>query len=145
MALVCEGGRSTRSAGSPFPVFFYLRDRTNEFFFHSRLSCRQPRKRNIFFVIAPSPGTIYVGSCGIALNSTTRRHPRLGLVSGSRGPTQIHIRALCHRATPPHPQHSNGNSNMALGDRRSEMDPDTKPSRRCLRVVELSAIPQLPP
>ena len=29
-------------------------------------------------------------SCGIALNSTTRRHPRLGLVAGSRGPTQIH-------------------------------------------------------
>ena len=30
------------------------------------------------------------GCCGIALNSTTRRHPRLGLVAGSRGPTQIH-------------------------------------------------------
>ena len=40
-------------------------------------------------------------SCGIALNSTTRRHPRLGLVSGSRGPTQIHIRGLCHWAGEP--------------------------------------------
>ena len=35
---------------------------------------------------------MYGGSCGISLNSTTRRHPRLGLVPGSRGPTQIHIR-----------------------------------------------------
>ena len=26
----------------------------------------------------------YVGSCGITHNSTTRRHPRLGLVAGSR-------------------------------------------------------------
>ena len=62
----------------------------------------QPRKRNVFFVITSSPGTFYGGSCGIALNSTTRRHPRLGfmlgLVSGSRGPTQIHIRGLCHWA-----------------------------------------------
>ena len=56
----------------------------------------QPRKRNVFFVITSSPGTFYVGSCGIALNSTTRRHPRLGLVAGPRGPTQIHIRGLCH-------------------------------------------------
>ena len=62
---------------------------------------RQPRKRNGFFVITSSPGTIYGGSCGIALNSTTRRHPRLGLVSGSRGPTQIHIRGLCHWAGEP--------------------------------------------
>ena len=54
-----------------------------------------------FFVIASFPGTIYGGSCGIALNSTTRRHPRLGLVSGSRGPTQIHIRGLCHWAGEP--------------------------------------------
>ena len=46
-------------------------------------------------------GTFYGGSCGIALNSTTRRHPRLGLVSGSRGPTQIHIRGLCHWAGEP--------------------------------------------
>ena len=61
----------------------------------------QPRKRNVFFVITSPPGTIYVGSCGIALNSTTRRHPRLGLVSGSRGPTQIHIRGLCHWAGEP--------------------------------------------
>ena len=66
---------------------------------------RQPRKRNGFFVIAFPPGTIYGGSCGIALNSTTRRHPRLGLVSalvaGSRGPAQIHIRGLCHWAGEP--------------------------------------------
>ena len=61
----------------------------------------QPTKRNGFFVIASSPGTIYGGSCGIAINSTTRRHPRLGLVSGSRGPTQIHIRGLCHWAGEP--------------------------------------------
>ena len=50
----------------------------------------------LFFAIAFPPGTFYVGSCGIALNSTTRRHPRLGLVAGSRGPTQIHIRGLRH-------------------------------------------------
>ena len=42
-----------------------------------------------------------MGSCGIALNSTTRKHPRLGLVAGSRGPTQIHIRGLCHWAGEP--------------------------------------------
>ena len=30
-----------------------------------------------------------------------RRHPRLGLVAGSRGPTQIHIRGLCHWAGEP--------------------------------------------
>ena len=42
-----------------------------------------------------------VGSCGIALDSTTRRHPRLGLVAGLRGPTQIHIRAPCHWAGEP--------------------------------------------
>ena len=41
-------------------------------------------------VMTSSPGTFYGGSCGIALNSTTRMHPRLGLVAGSRGPTQIH-------------------------------------------------------
>ena len=34
-------------------------------------------------------GLVYGGSCEIALNSTTRRHPRLGLVLGSRGPTQV--------------------------------------------------------
>ena len=61
----------------------------------------QPTKRNGYFAIPFFPGTIYVGSCGIALNSTTRRHPRLGLVSGSRGPTQIHIRGLCHWAGEP--------------------------------------------
>ena len=54
-----------------------------------------------FFVITFPPGALYGGSCGIALNSTTRRHPRLGLVSGSRGPTQIHIRGLCHWAGEP--------------------------------------------
>ena len=53
------------------------------------------------FVIAPPPGTFYEGSCGIALYSTTRRHPRLGLVAGSHGPTQIHIRGLCHWAGEP--------------------------------------------
>ena len=42
-----------------------------------------------------------VRSFGIALNSTTRRHPRLGLVAGSRGLTQIHIRGLCHWAGEP--------------------------------------------
>ena len=52
--------------------------------------------RNNFF-----PWKILWGSCGIALNSTTRRHPQLGLVSGSCGPTQIHIRGLCHRAGEP--------------------------------------------
>ena len=31
----------------------------------------QPRKRNVFFVITPPPGAFYVGSFGIALNSTT--------------------------------------------------------------------------
>ena len=61
----------------------------------------QPRSKNVFFVITFPPGTIYGGSCGIALNPTTRRHPRLGLVSGSRGPTQIHIRGLCHWAGEP--------------------------------------------
>ena len=35
-----------------------------------------------------SPVTFYGGSCGIVLNSTTRRHPRLGLVAGPRGPAQ---------------------------------------------------------
>ena len=79
----------------------------------------QPTKRNIFFVITSSPGNFYEGSCEIALNSTTRRHPRRGLVSGSRGPMQTHIRglsvtgpvsrratsALSHRADdPPGPQ-----------------------------------------
>ena len=68
---------------------------------HRHVAPRQPTKRNVFFVIAFPPGTIYGGSCGIALNSTTRRHPRLGLVSGSRGPTQIHIRGLCHWAGEP--------------------------------------------
>ena len=53
------------------------------------------------FEIAFPPGTFYVGSCGIALNSTTRRHLRLGLVAGSCGPTQIHIRGLCHWAGEP--------------------------------------------
>ena len=38
-----------------------------------------PGNGTVFFVITFSPGEIYVGSCGIALNSTTRRHPRLGL------------------------------------------------------------------
>ena len=46
----------------------------------------------------------------VALNSnktkrgfltTTRSQPRLGLVEGSRGPTQIHIRGLCHWAGEP--------------------------------------------
>ena len=60
-----------------------------------------PRHGTFFFAIACSPGTVYVGSCGIALNSTTRRHPRLGLVAGSRGPAQIHIRGLCHWAGEP--------------------------------------------
>ena len=50
------------------------------------------------FEIAPPPGAYHGRSFGIALNSTTRRHPRLGLVAGSRGPTQIHIRGLCHWA-----------------------------------------------
>ena len=31
----------------------------------------------------------------------TQSRPRLGLVSGSRGPTQIHIRGLCHWAGEP--------------------------------------------
>ena len=31
----------------------------------------------------------------------TRSQPRLGLVGGSRGPTQIHIRGLCHWAGEP--------------------------------------------
>jgi hypothetical protein len=36
------------------------------------------------------------------LGSTpTQSRPRLGLVSGSRGPTQIHIRGLCHWAGEP--------------------------------------------
>ena len=61
-----------------------------------------PGNGTVFFVITSSPGAIYGGSCGIALNSTTQRHPpRLGLVSGSRGPTQIHIRGLCHWAGEP--------------------------------------------
>ena len=47
------------------------------------------------------PGTFYGGSCGISLNSTTRRHPRLGLVVRSRDPTQIHIRGLRHWAGEP--------------------------------------------
>ena len=33
--------------------------------------------------------------------TTTRSQPRLGLVEGSRGPTQIHIRGLCHWAGEP--------------------------------------------
>ena len=33
--------------------------------------------------------------------TTTRSQPRLGLVEGSRGPTQIHIRDLCHWAGEP--------------------------------------------
>ena len=61
----------------------------------------QPRKRNGYFAITSSHGTVYVGSFGIALNPTTRRHPRLGLVAGSRGPTQIHIRGLRHWAGEP--------------------------------------------
>ena len=61
----------------------------------------QPTKRNVFFVITSSPATFCGGSCGTALNSTTRRHPRLGLVAGSRGPTQIHIRGLRHWAGEP--------------------------------------------
>ena len=65
-------------------------------------SLLQPRKRNVFFVITFPPGIIYGGSFGIALNLTTRRHPRLGLVSGSScDPTQIHIRGLCHWAGEP--------------------------------------------
>ena len=55
-----------------------------------------PDMKRFFFAIAPPPGTFFGGSCGIALNSTTRRHPRLGLVAGSRGPTQTHFRGLCH-------------------------------------------------
>ena len=51
----------------------------------------QPTKRNVF----------YGGSRGVALNSTTRRHPRLGVVAGSGGPTQIHTRGLCHCAGEP--------------------------------------------
>ena len=66
-----------------------------------RARAAQPRKRNVFFVIASSPGTVYVGSCGIALNSTTRRHPWLGLVAGSRSPTQTHTRGLRHWAGEP--------------------------------------------
>ena len=54
-----------------------------------------------FFRNGFPPGNFYVGSCRIALNSTTRRHPRLGLAAGSRGPTQIHIRGLCHWAGEP--------------------------------------------
>ena len=61
----------------------------------------QPRPENVFFEIAFPPGTFYGGSCGIALNSTTRMHPRLGLVAGSHGATQIHIRGLCHWAGEP--------------------------------------------
>ena len=54
-------------------------------------------RHETFFSYNFSPWNFYVGSCGIALNSTTRRHPRLGfLVVGSRGPTQIHIRGLRH-------------------------------------------------
>ena len=86
---------------------------------HSRANQRKPNARkasraaelpnlrtahetNRFFVITSSPGTFNGGrSCGIALNSTTRRHPRLGLVAGSRGPTQIHIRSPCHWASEP--------------------------------------------
>ena len=57
-----------------------------------------PGDETFFFANAYPPGTFDVGSCGVALNSTTRRHPRLGLVAVSRGPTptQIHIRGLCH-------------------------------------------------
>ena len=54
-----------------------------------------------FLLVTPPPGTFYGGSCGIALNSTTRRHPRLGLVAGPRGPAQIHIRGLRHWAGEP--------------------------------------------
>ena len=58
-------------------------------------------------------------SCGSYLDQNrpgfltiTQSQPRLGLMAGSRGPTQIHIRGLCHsatagpvsrRATPPPP------------------------------------------
>ena len=69
--------------------------------YDGRSRTAQPRKRNVFFAITSPPGAIYGGSFGIALNSTTRRHPRLGLVSGLRGPTQIHIRGLCHWAGEP--------------------------------------------
>ena len=48
----------------------------------------QPRRWNGFFVIAFSPETFYAGSCEIALNSTTRRHPRLGLVAIGGGITR---------------------------------------------------------
>ena len=43
---------------------------------------------------------VTVGS-RLALNSTTRRYPRLGLVVRSRGPTQIHIRGIHHWAGEP--------------------------------------------
>ena len=51
-----------------------------------------------FFRNNPFPWDFYGGSCGIALNSTSRRHPRLGLVSGSRGPSDAN----------PHPGSSSG-------------------------------------
>ena len=34
---------------------------------------RQPRKRNVLFVITSSPGTFYGGSCGIVLLNSTQR------------------------------------------------------------------------
>ena len=34
--------------------------------------------------------------CCVLFLTTTRSQPRLGLVEGSRGPTQIHIRGLCN-------------------------------------------------
>ena len=97
-----EGGRgagAARKRGATAicmrtPISFGLCDWRRVWFFSAKaIGDSQPRKRNGFFVITFPPGTIYGGSCGIALNSTTRRHPRLGLVAGSRGPTQIHIRA----------------------------------------------------
>ena len=48
----------------------------------------------LFFLMASFPSTFYGGSFGIALNSTTQKHARLGFVAGSRGPANIYIRGL---------------------------------------------------
>ena len=101
-------------------------------FAYSRTTAQETER---LFAMALPPGTVDVGSCGIALNSTTRRHPRLGLVSGSRGPTQIHIRGLCHWATGPVSMPVSRRATSAPSHRADEPPGPQAPEKQQARLV----------
>ena len=106
----------------PSPAWFVARCGAARAEIHFRGLCHwTAQETNLFLVTTSSPGAFYGGNFKIALNSTTRRHPRLGLVAGSRGPTQIHIRGLCHWA---------GEPAGHLGPRRRVTEPTNRRARK---------------